>query len=74
MNKDILKRIGELRVLSEHLTTSDLQGIIGAIALNINKKYVFEIEEILLSYAYKDIDLKTAISQINFYELEVLKC
>ena len=73
INQEIHKRIAELNTLYNEVTTSDLQGISQAIAIDINKKYQFEIDEILLNYAYGEITLKDCISQINFYNLEILK-
>jgi len=67
------ERIKELRSLAEEVTTSDLQGIAEAIAkeiLNPDKNSIDRllIEEILLNYAYKEIDFNKCLE-----ELEVLK-
>jgi len=65
--KTIKQRIEELNTLQDDLITSDLQGVCGAIALNINKlKYVgyaFEVENILLSYAYNEITLEECLKE-----------
>jgi len=65
INEDIKNRILELKGLYDEVTTSDLQGIIEAISLDINKINASEIDEILLGYTYGDIDFNEAIKQIE---------
>lgn len=63
--KTIKDRIEELKTLHEEVTTSDLQGICMAIALDINKDNSFEIEDLLLSFVYGDIDLNKLYEKIG---------
>ena len=63
--KTIKERIEELRTLYDEVTTSDLQGICMAIALDINKDNAFEIEDLLLSFAYGDIELNKLYKEIG---------
>jgi hypothetical protein len=65
IDNTIKNRIEELKLIQNDLTTSDLQGIIGAIALNINKKEYFQIEDLILSFVYGDIDLNKCLNEIE---------
>lgn len=65
--KAIKTRIEELPSLYNEVTTSDLQGICQAIAFDINKDNLFEIEELLLSFAYGEIELNDLYERLGVF-------
>jgi len=67
MEQPTLKdEIRDLREIREESTTSDLQGLIEVRSGNIMKKYDIpenkrlELEDIMINYAEKEIDINTA--------------
>ena len=54
---ELKKMLKELLILSEKITRSDLQGIAYAKAIEMNKNKVNEIENILLLYVDREINI-----------------
>ena len=54
---ELKKMLKELLILSEKITRSDLQGIAYGKAIEMNKNKVNEIENILLLYVDREINI-----------------